>query len=875
MLIVDEFGKTLEAANTTTDSDPFILQQLAEIGRSPRTPILLITLQHQSFAEYLPAGETPLRREWAKVQGRFTDVTYTDSATASRSLIASAFTLSDDLRRRVEQWAHQQTRTWRQLSVAELADPGIVAACYPLDPLTALTAAELSNRYAQHERTLFSFLATPEEHTVASFVEAATVADDLPTVGVEAVYDYFVGGGAAYPSAMPAALRWAEVASRIADTHGLDATQNRIAKTVATLNLIATGGNLRASPAIIKHHTGATQQQLDKLVASGLMTYRRFADEYRIWSGTDTDIDAALATASASAQHISPAELLAATEPLTGAVAARHSAEQDTFRVFERRYADATTSAAPVDATSPYDGLVMLRLTGTPPEPQLAPPGAKPVVVATPADPSHLLAAAREVATVAAAATDPAVAGDWVARRELADRHATATAALRDAAAETYNTTTCRWEMLTAAGPVPLRRTAGTAPLSEAADAAFPNTPPIRNEMLNRTTVTSQAARARRILMTAMIEHPTEERLGLTGAGPDMAMYDAALGSVGIHDPQRHPGGFGAPAEPRLAATWSTIIGALDGATDTRVSIGDIAATLRNPPTGVKAAALPIFLLAALIARNATVAVYEHGTFLPHITVEVAERMLRNPAQFEATTVTATSGARRDVTELLAGAVNATAPRPGTHIPGVVAVVARLVAHARRLPNHTLRTTTLPAPTRKGRDALLAATDPGELLFTALPAAFGLPAVAAAATSYPEARRYAHALKATIEQLSGHMDATVDNIAATLLAASGHASRETIARDAAGLLATDLQPDMRALLGALAATNGTQRQWAATIATVLARKAPTEWTRQRHSGVHHHRATTHRNVRTAPHAASNRGPPSQHRQGHRHTRRRR
>ena len=49
LLIIDEFGKNLEAIRDDTDADPYLLQQLAEAGQGMDLPIFMLTLQHLSY----------------------------------------------------------------------------------------------------------------------------------------------------------------------------------------------------------------------------------------------------------------------------------------------------------------------------------------------------------------------------------------------------------------------------------------------------------------------------------------------------------------------------------------------------------------------------------------------------------------------------------------------------------------------------------------------------------------------------------------------------------------------------------------------------------------------------------------------------------
>src|SRR3990172_5221693 len=65
LVIVDEFGKFLEyAALHPETEDLLVMQQLAEAAARSPTPILLLTILHTSFAEYLHTADQTQRMEW-------------------------------------------------------------------------------------------------------------------------------------------------------------------------------------------------------------------------------------------------------------------------------------------------------------------------------------------------------------------------------------------------------------------------------------------------------------------------------------------------------------------------------------------------------------------------------------------------------------------------------------------------------------------------------------------------------------------------------------------------------------------------------------------------------------------------------------------
>ena len=401
VLIIDEFGKSLEAVRDGHE-DPYLLQQLAEAGQGSGLPIFLVTLQHLSFEDYLAGSEGAERREWAKVQGRFEDISFVESAGQLRALIGSVFKGRDAaIKRRIAGWAASHAKTMRSLGISELAEPKTVASCYPLHPLTAMVLPELCSRYGQHERTLFSFLTSQDPASATQFLGATGVPPRglLPSLGLEYVYDYFVGNSVLGALSGRQASRWSEIATRLRDATGLSGQQTRMAKRIAVLNLISTTGIVRASRALLSLTDPHADVVFADLEAAGIVTYRDFADEYRIWQGSDIDIGRLIQSARVRIRRRPLVEVLSALDPLAPVVAARHSAENDVLRVFKRRYADAAEPVEPLDPFSHYDGEALLIVDSIDATPSLSngSDSAKPIVAAIPRDVTGLDEAAREV----------------------------------------------------------------------------------------------------------------------------------------------------------------------------------------------------------------------------------------------------------------------------------------------------------------------------------------------------------------------------------------------------------------------------------------------------------------------------------------------
>ena len=853
LLVFDEFGKNLEAVaessvSASGETDPYLLQQLAEAGQGRGLPIFILTLQHQSFDDYLSAVDIPSRREWAKVQGRFEDIAYVESPAQTRALISSVFTVDDEkLQGRIRRWARPQGQAMRSLGVADLSDPATAASCWPLHPVAAVVLSELCRRYGQHERTLFSFL-TGQEMTGSNGFLATTALPGrgaLPALGLDAVYDYFVGSSGLSSMTAASSSRWIEIATRLRDAHGLSDGQMRVAKAVAMLNLVSTSGTIRASEHVIELVEPGAAEALDELCDAGLVTHRAFADEYRIWQGTDVDIRNLLEESKRQVQRLAIFEVMSSMQDPQPVVAARHSAMHDSLRVFCQQYVSCNDKADPLDAFSPYDGQVLLVVDGDQPPSMANMPegGAKPTVAAIPqaADMDRLGAAARELVSLQRVLQDPSVESDWVARHEMSERLATAQMAYDHAVFAAFSGGSCRWVLLDGDEEVELPAGRGSSVLSDAAERTYPDTPAIPNEMLNRTHLTSQGAKARRLLIEAMLERGSEPQLGFEGYGPEVAMYKAALSHTQMHIRDQASGQMvfqppkGGGAAQRLRPAWRVLETEFARAKQRRVNLNDLHAVLRSPPIGMKAGMAPVLVVAGLLAHRGVIAIYEHGTFKPQLTADMAERMVKNPGFFDIKHFANTSGGRRQVLDALARRLAVTtsagAAAPDRRVGNVVSVVGGLVSRARRLDNFTQRTRDLPAETLAVRDALLVAVEPDELLFASLPEALGLPEVAAADKGYPEADACAAAVVAAMDDLEATGERLMSKALELLTSSGGAPTRQAVIERAAAVDPDVLDPAIRPFVLALA-NDGTDDDlaWIRTIATVVSQKSPAEWT---------------------------------------------
>lgn len=870
LLVIDEFGKNLEAySESGADGDLYLLQELAEwsTNAKQRLPMVVVTIQHLAFEAYAGADSASKRREWAKVQGRFEDIPFVESSAATRNLIAAALDHGQD-----PDFAESRRRAAAEVAAAaansglpEVAPSEIVQATWPLHPTVMQVLPELCARYGQNERTLFSFLASPEPLSVNSWLAQVGSKPPLPWVRLDRVYDYFVESAGNFLLLSEEGSRWTEIATSIRDAHGLDEAQQRVLKAVGTLNLVASTGALRASTPLIAlacadgeqgtAETAEVAARLSELVDLGLITFRDYAQEYRIWRGSDFDINGALQIARRGASQTSLAHLLSRIRPMRPVVAARHSTCTGTLRAFSQTYADAqlATISQPPPA-SVCDGVVVHRLDDT--EITLVDDNGSPVLVVDAGDPSAVRNAAIEVAALSDVAHDPALrADDHAARREIAERLAHARLRLDTRIADAFGAEARR----TWINPPPRhggtpREVAGPGALSDALDAAFDQGPErVAYEAINRSELTSSGARARRVLQAALVdpEKARKPRLGLEGAGPEVAIYQAVIADAGIHK----DGELGPPSETSdWRPVWDAVLKELDGE-DARVSVEHLEDTMMAVPFGLRRGTASLLLTALLVVEAKDLAIYEHGTFQPHLSAPVAERLVRNPGNFSVKHLgTAKRGSRWSALKALNSALdslNLGAPLESVTVLGTVRRIVGIYQRANsRYVNKTREfvgsARSPEAAERAGhvRDALIKAREPDVLLFTELPSALDMdPFNGDDSRISPHkidtyAREVALALYTISRALAELAQSIFDRVsaAAVPLGANGEPLDEmqrmkALEGSATALASVEtLPPDVRSFVQACLMNPSTPGQLGTQIATTVTGGSPGDWT---------------------------------------------
>lgn len=645
LIEIDELGKFLEyESHHPQHREIHLLQLLAERAAEPhRAPLHLVVMLHQAFEHYGNRLGSRLRNEWQKVQGRFATIAFLEPAEQSLRLVAAALERDGPLSPEVSARIGADLDALAQASALPLslepeAAHTLFERAYPLHPLTLLILPVLCQKVAQNERTLFSYLASTEAFGLRQRLDQLVMGD---WIGPWELFDYFIlnqAGGFSDPLTYH---RWIEVVTaleRFDHDQPHDDDARRLLKTIGLLNLIGAQRGLKASRPVLERVFGAaTAELIAQLEASSVIHFRQFAQEYRVWQGSDFDLRGALQQAVAEQSTLSLADTLNTLAPLRPIVARRASIETGTLRLYTPAFA--ARDRWPPKPLSEGDATLWFYLAEPEEQTDLANLPECDVVAVC-----RFTEQLREVVS------------EWLALDELPRHHA---ALHQDPVAQREHQV---WLTNAETEAMRLIQTLIEEPealtwwfggdvcqirdrrdlqrqLSEWMEAVYHQAPLIRNELINRERPSTSAATGRKRLLAAMLNAADQPELGIEKDPAEKSLYLSLLKYSGLHRVNAGQYGFFAPPYDddkrcQLRPLWEAISDTLGRDGERQITVPELYARLQRPPLGVRLGVLPILLVAYLLAHRREVALYQEGAFCDTLTLEQTELLCRRPALF-------------------------------------------------------------------------------------------------------------------------------------------------------------------------------------------------------------------------------------------------
>ncbi len=195
-VVYDEFGKYLETnISRSSESDMKLLQDMAEkCNRSSEQQMHLMLICHKDISNYIDDGLPQDKVDgWRGISGRFEHIALSNNFHQMYEIISSAIVKNKSEWKRYKKQNESVFEELYDSAVQKNYLSGkeelVVNECYPLHPVTTFLLPRLSERIAQNERTLFTFLTADQRNTLRDFVN--TSEDKFPILTPDRLFDYF------------------------------------------------------------------------------------------------------------------------------------------------------------------------------------------------------------------------------------------------------------------------------------------------------------------------------------------------------------------------------------------------------------------------------------------------------------------------------------------------------------------------------------------------------------------------------------------------------------------------------------------------------------------------------------------------------------
>lgn len=201
-IVFDEFSKFIESQDgIATGANMKLVQDICELATDSHGAQLFFTMvAHKSIKEYGKYLSQDIINSFTGIEGRIIEKYFITSSKNNYELIKNAIIKSSGFLNKIPNSnkyfgsgvcdKYYQLPAFRSNFNRTEFEKTILKGCYPLNPMGAYILLNISEKVAQNERTLFTFVSNDEPHSMARYVAGHKESDDW-VIGVDLIYDYF------------------------------------------------------------------------------------------------------------------------------------------------------------------------------------------------------------------------------------------------------------------------------------------------------------------------------------------------------------------------------------------------------------------------------------------------------------------------------------------------------------------------------------------------------------------------------------------------------------------------------------------------------------------------------------------------------------
>lgn len=843
------------------------MQQLAEIcSRSGKRPVFLVGLLHQGFSAYADQLSQSAQREWEKVAARFDEIIFNQPLDQISTLIAAAIHIkSESVPHAIRSELRKSSKEAFSSGWFGVSASSVMETCsqkiYPLHPTILPVLVRVFNRFGQNERSLFSFLLSNEPFGLQDFSHKHKISENQH-YRIYDLYDYVKFNFGHRLIHQSYRSHWNQIDSMIDSFIANSDLEIKILKTIGLLNLI-NSNDLLATEQLVTLAVAGSDQCVRKQVQQSILNLQKVkrviynrgvAGGLCLWPHTSVDIEQAYENSAKAVGSITNvAQYIKDNIHQRPIVARKHYIETGNLRFFNVHYVGVSDLCKEsVEKIVGADGHILVILCENNEDMLFA---KKFVLSQFLKDHQDIVIAITPILNNMCSLIQEARQWQWVSLNTLElnrDRYAAEEVTRQVAASQLV----LNRELQRRIGLQQLENqihlefywkakqlciTNGKQLLSQLSvicDRMYSHSPLVKNELINRSFLSTAAAAARMRLIERMIEKSDVELLGMdpNKKPPEMSIYLSLLKNTKIHRKVNSAWKLCEPKDDnsqcRLSPVFNKIHEVLTEKVDARVKITELAETLRRAPYGMRDGLFPLVLTIYLICHQHEIALYENGTFVRKMASEEILRLTKKPESFELQ-LCKIVGIRITLFEKILSMLKVNAGQNTRS--QFLEIVRSLCGFVAKLPEYSRHTIKLDKKSIAVRNAILNAKDPAKLLFVDLPVACGHePFKMDQNTSNKSAETFVIDLRSSIDELKFAYTKLSERIKCKIIAEFNfdqrlHGSRDEIAKRCEKVLIQIKESNLKAFCMRMMDEQLPEPEWIESVGSLVASVPPSRW----------------------------------------------
>tara|TARA_R110000868_G_scaffold411183_2_gene702171 strand:- start:226 stop:2712 length:2487 start_codon:yes stop_codon:yes gene_type:complete len=645
VILIDEFGKYLEfASKNNPEKELYFIQELAEFVNDSNKNIILVTTLHQDFNRYSDGLTNSQQNEWNKVKGRLKEITFNEPVEQLLFLAA----------KRINQLKLDRNSTnfdnlfslfsdKKLFPLKDYFNKDIAKELLPFDILSASILTIALQKYGQNERSLFSFLESNDPYGLQDYKK-----NQNPYYNLSCVYDYLMHNYFSFLTSKfnPHFSQWATIRTAIEKIEGLFSENQeeaiKIVKTVGLLNILASATGIIDLEFIKKYSEqslGITNIEdiVNELVKFKIIKLQNYLNRYILTQGTDLDIEKALQEA--SFQVDMPSNVISYLEQhfsFNFINAKSIYYKTGTPRIFEFQLVEEPIVVVPEGEVDGYIQLIFSNELRESDIIKFSRECNEAILFVHYRDTQEILNAVYEILKIEKVSADNI--DDKIAVNELENIKQHQVRVLNKLVTEDLYAANNKVKWYIAGNEEDISNPKSLNQwLSNVIENVYSETPVFRNEMVNRTKLSTPITTAKKNLIRNLVDKWQTENLGYEGNNfpPDRTIYLSLLQKTGIHSFNEHNYGIANPADQSFYPLWNLGEEFINSTKHSKRNLQDFVDQLTQKPFKLKQGFIDFWIPIFLFAKRNDFALFSNDIYIVELSDETLELVSKKPSSYE------------------------------------------------------------------------------------------------------------------------------------------------------------------------------------------------------------------------------------------------